>query len=463
MTVRRSLTSCAAALALAAAVVPAGLTAANAATGDSASRALTVTDFAFQSNSWAARVTMVQNQIRTTRLPYSYLACTRQAGKVNSNSLTELTDDGLADFGIVVKGLSGTNATYKTATGRVGSRAMNRVGDISLAPPLPEGSPFTAPGLVTIKGLTTKADAFHTRSGFGADTAIEWGTFDVQLPEGLLPEDLEGPAKQLFDLLNSTTGSVNQEVVKVVNLLETTLKPIQIPGLATFDVGYERTAVGPNGARAGAYGLLIQLLDGPKLELGRSQAAITGGATSGVIRGRSYSMKVQAAPGAPGLGEVGVRQIPCTGTNGRTKSFQGGALNFEALGLKIGDALSQVSGEQLDRRQLSAWQSNAVEMFALGDRVKITAIKAQASAFMRPDGRVVKSAKGSGIGQLLIDGKPAQLPSQVTDFKLPGGALLSTNVVNKGRRGIRVTAVQIELPSGSFVRVGNAQVYILRK
>lgn len=447
--------------------------------GQSARAALRVTDYAYQSNSWAARVTTVDNQIRTTRLPYSYLACTRQVGKVATNALGEpLNSGGLEQAGINLAGLSGTNATYQAAGGRVGSRATNRIGDIFLEPPLPPGAPAEAvPGRVVIDGLVTKADAFHVRpgspkpqdadvydaaSGFGAATSFDFNTFKIELPQGTPLDPLTQPAQELIDL---ATGTVNDQVVgQIIDLLANTPVPIEIPGVASFDLGFERATVNAGGATAGAYGLLIAFDNGgPRLELGRSHAAITGGATSGVIRGRAYTMKVQAAPGAPGLGEVGVKQIPCIGTKGRVRSWTGAALDFAPAQVEVAKAKSSVWGRQLRRGRISTWQQSEVTLLNLGGQVTIRGIVGRANAFMNSRGKVTANAKGTGIGSISIGGNEQPLPEPGEQMTLPGGEGLRTGVVRKTRRGIVVSAVVISLSDGSSLRVGNAQVFILRK
>ena len=71
------------------------LSPAQAAGADRDTSGWTQTNFAFQNNSWAARITAVDD-LRTVRLNASRIDCTRSAGRLNRNDLAQTLNSDIA-------------------------------------------------------------------------------------------------------------------------------------------------------------------------------------------------------------------------------------------------------------------------------------------------------------------------------------------------------------------------------
>lgn len=420
------------------------------------------TKSAFVSNSWAARVTAFDD-LQTVRLHSSRIDCTRSVGRLNRNDLAQTLTGGLADsleeFGVNLSGLSGTNVTYRE-NGRTGSRATNVIGDISIAPPLPDGFDGEA-GRIVLTNVKTVADAYKDATGYHAETDISWGDLEFKLPTSPQLEPLTGPAQDLVDLLTKT---VNDTVVRqVVDLLDSTPVPIEIPGLASFDLGYENTRVGKNRALAGAYGLLIKVADngdrnGPMIELGRSFARTDGRAMSGVINGSAAAIDRTAL-----LSQYGHSKVPCVGTQGRvlTERFRGVEIPDVAT---IGAAKNTYFGEQRRRGGLAAWsksETRFIEIDAL--QVRLQDVVGRAAVRQR-NGRIVsRSIKGSTVGSLFVRGQRRALPAPGEAMQLPGGAVLRTLVKTATGRGLKVASAVIEMGDGQTLRFGVANVVLKQR
>ena len=422
------------------------------------------TNYAFQNNSWAARVTAAGG-LRTVRLNASRIDCTRSAGRLSRNDLAQSLAgpiaDSLEEYGVNLSGLSGTNVTYREG-GRTGSRATNVIGDISVAPPLPDDFSGT-PGRIVLNNVTTIADTYKDRSGWHADTDISWGDLEFKLPSSPELDPITTEAQKLVDLL---TENGNTVVKDVVALLKQTTGPLEIPGLASFDLGYERTRTGKNFARAGAYGLLIKVADGadltgPRIELGRAYARTDGRARSGVING--YSAAVDRA----GLiDRYGNAKVPCVGTGGkvRTTRFNGVRIPDVAV---IGAGSNSYMGAQRRRGGLVSWAKSETEFIRvpaldlrlqnITGRVKVT----------QQRGRIVeRSIEGSTIGSLKVLGETYPLPGPGERMEIPGsgGATLRTLVKFPNGRGLKVASAVIDMPEGGpSLQFGVSKVIIKRR
>ena len=423
----------------------------------------TETNMAFQNNSWAARITAVDD-LRTVRLNSSRIDCTRSAGRLSRNDLAETLGGDIAnsleDFGVNLSGLSGTNVTYKE-NGRTGSRATNLIGDISIAPPLPDGLEGTA-GKIVLTNVKTVADAYRDASGFHADTDISWGDLELELPSAPGLEPLTEPAQDLVDLLTQT---VNDTVIKqVVDLLKATPVPIEIPGLASFDLGWERQREKKNFAMAGAYGLLIKVADngetnGPKIELGRAYARTDGRARSGVINGYAAALDSTGV-----IDRYGTAKVPCVGTDGkvRTQRFRG--LDIPGLAT-VGAGTNTYMGKQTRKGGLVAWaksETKFIEVPALDLRIQDIVGR----AFVRQRaGRIVDTdIIGSTVGNLTIGNRRYSLPEPGEAMEIPGGAILRTLVRIPNGRGLKVASAVLDMPDGGpSLKFGVATVIVKRR
>ncbi|QWC84774.1 hypothetical protein KLP28_14600 [Nocardioidaceae bacterium] len=421
------------------------------------------TGYAFQNNSWAARITAVDD-LRTVRLNSSRIDCTRSTGRLSRNDLAQTLGGDIAssleEYGVNLSGLSGTNVTYSEG-GRNGSRATNVIGDISIAPPLPDGIAGSA-GRIVLTNVTTVADAYEDADGFHADTDISWGDLELELPSSPQLEPLTKPAQQLVDLLTKT---VNDTVIKqVVQLLMDTPVPIEIPGLVSFDLGYERQVEKKDFAMAGAYGLLIEVADngrtnGPKIELGRAYARTDGRAPSGVINGYAAAMDSTGL-----IDRYGSAKIPCVGTGGKVRTEKVRGLSIGDLAV-IGGGTNSYMGKQTADGDVVAWaksETKFIEVPALD--LRLQDIVGRAFVKQRA-GRILRTnIKGSTVGSLIVGGERLDLPKPGKRMRLPGGAILRTLVQIPNGRGLSVASAVLDMPNdGPQLKFGVANVIAKRR
>ncbi len=428
---------------------------------------LSETDFGFQSTAFGTRVKGPTLGLSSGRTAYSYIGCTRLAGIDRDIDADDLAKVNIEDM-VQVAAIDSRNRTYRQPRkGISGVLGVNTIGEVTLGPA------SDGPRLV-ITGLRTTARAWH-KKGAGFRTATTLDSDPIKLT-GVVPaeapEELRGP---LEDLL----GGVNEGVQGVLDALRDNAGAIEIPGLGTVSLGWEKHVKRRTFAYASAYALRIQLAgqdtvvgtpDDIDVQLGRAWARINANLPAGVFQGLGYGLQADVAERKIQTGRVNAQPLPCAGTNRQVRSSAPADLNLgEADALELSVLSGRSFGVQHKDGRARAWTEGRVARVRLGGAagVEIRGVLGRANIRQTKAGRVFASSRGTTPGCIYFDGRCQGLPEDGQEIEIPGGvALLEVNKVSKGKRGIRVTALQITLfadtPLESVVRLGNAHVRIRR-
>jgi hypothetical protein len=332
--VKKSLKKAVAVSAVFAAAVAGGVAAnapAVATQGHSAAKAGGITQFGYKANVFGTKVVVNGIELRNLKDALAVQKCTRQLrGEVVKGSA--LSTDNLLPIGNDLIRIS--PSTSKTLTYREGSkmgvRGTNVIADIKLGGVIDVAGTKVNTPVLTIRGLESVADAWNANGKFGHAESFGFGDIRLEIPEGdVIPPEVQ----DLLDIIQDNLP-IAQTINQVIDLLET-VGVLEIPGLGSIALGHTSGKATKHNAESNAYALKIQIdnpADGSKtiLQLGRAAAKITDGVASGVFRSTMSALDLQIGELVNFAG-VSPQNIPCNGTNGKTKVQRIGAASLPGL------------------------------------------------------------------------------------------------------------------------------------
>jgi hypothetical protein len=430
--------------------------------------ALDETDYGYESTAYGTRVTSEIAGLDSTRSAFSYLSCTRLAGRKDAESLAsvQLPSD---DPYVTVEGIESDTRTFRAKADDIDGAvtSSNRIAKVRLGN-------STTPKL-TINGLRTRSTAWATLDG-KLKTSNEISSTDISLVDlpSDVPPELQGP---LDDLL----GAVDDGIDQVVQVVLDNGNMIKIPGLGEISVGFDRQVTKRRFAAASSFVLRVNLYgpdqaagggDDSLVGIGRSWARINRDLPAGVMQGVGYGANAQLLDGAVKVGKLGEQPLPCNGTEGKTYEAPTAGIDFASAGQLVASGLRGRSfGEQSESGAASAWTEGSVANLQLGP-LELKGIVGRANVAQNKSGEIVKNnIKGSSIGEIIVNGESqgALDPStagQAPPIEIPGVAKIEFFVKDKTKRGMRVSTVVLTMAEGtpglSVVRLGNAAVHIKR-
>lgn len=412
---------------------------------------LSETDYGFQTTAYGTRVLAEQVELRSARTAFSYISCTRLAGIDRNTTVDDVANVNANDM-IKVGAVVSKNETYRE-DGRVGVKGTNTIARVELGP---EDGPQ-----LLIRGLETTANAWARKGKLHTSTSIDSLPIEVTL-DGQTP----GTGTPLDDLLTGASDGIQG----VLEALQENAGEIEVPGLGTLHIGYERNTVKKRYAAASTYVLRIDLDNGSTVALGRAWARITRDVPAGVFHGVGYGAQIDALDGVVKIGRLATRALPCAGTHGKARESHLAGLDLGAAGmLRLGALTGRSYGVQRKDGSAVGWTEGQVAGITLGTgetQLEIDGIVGRAKVRQTRGGKVLKSAKGTTIGSMTVGGEKQALPDPGQAIEIPGLAIIETNLVDRSKRGIKVTAVKITLlddtPGASVIKLGNAQVRIKR-
>lgn len=366
------------------------------------------------------------------------LRCTRKIGRLSeATSVLTAPENSL----IALSGSTSRTLTYKDGA-RTGVKAVNTLGDITI------GDQELGTPTVTIKGLTTVADAFHNASGYGHEESIS----KMQLEINGLPDEINEPLQELLDAID--TGVLQP----VLDVLESVAVPIEIPDLGSIALAGRNKGKATNHhaeSDAAALELVVTATgETQKLLLGHSRARIGGPAPAGVFRSTSMPLEVDVLDGLARFGGVHPRTIPCEGTGGnvRARSLDSASVLLpEQLLAGISGIAYTYMGEQHRDGTATGFNSQKVGAFtidALG--LEITGIESRVvskrveSAQNRSGFKVVSKPQFS-VAKIVHNGTEYAVPKPGQLLQIEGLGVVETKVVEATKWGKRVTALRLTL------------------
>jgi hypothetical protein len=421
-----------------------------------AEAALTETGYGFQATAYGTRVQAPQAQVGLPRTAFSYVYCTRLAGRSQTNSLEDQLGLPLNASQPLVKinAVKTSSRSFRDVRRNISgaSQGSTSIGSVVLGG-IDGGPELSFDGLRTVS--TAWADNDRKLHARNLVSALD---LDLKLPT---PPKTGTPLDDLLDAVNSTTGDVLDQVIGV---LQDNLGSIEIPGLGTISLGsFDRHYAGKVSAAASSFLFRLDLygLDGKKstlednmqLGIGRSWARITKGVRSGVMAGVGVGSRVQTDTAIGAVGDLAWKELPCEGTRDRVRTRKAATVN---LGMSVPTVLSNASGSsygvQGRRGRAEAWTRGAVQRVTVnGTKLVLEGVVGRTNVHQSSSGAVRTDFAGSRIGRILVNGRVLGrdvTPRTASSVKLPEiPGVVSVRLFPRGkwRRGGHISAAQVVL------------------
>ena len=408
-------------VAVAVAAPPAG--AAGGTAADAAGlRGTTLTPFAMTASAYGSRVQGGQVPADSGRTAFSYIGCTKLAGKSAANQLVE---GNLGGEG-VVQGVD-TRSWTSLADGAVNSFAKT---DIA----------YAKIGGLVLRNIALTTRAWHDSTGFHASRTAKIGS--LRLDGGLLD-------------LPTFPG-----------------QEIDVPGVGTlvFLTGFK--SVTGDGARITATAVRLKLDDNRTvITLGSAFSEINNENPAGIFGGYGQAAEVTALDGTLKSGRVALQPLPCRGTDGRWINNDTAALTLNSVA-ELGAVSGGANADQANERNgYGSTRGRVSSLNLLGGEVVARVIQGQANVRM-VDGAIERSIRGTSVGFLSIDGEEVLNPRPGDSFPIEGAGTLDIGRVTVGKRveagtnAVHVIALQVHLFNGgeadTLVNLGEALVRYTR-
>lgn len=439
-------------------------------TASSSQAAVVKTDYGFQTHAYGTRVNSDMVALNMSRSAFSWIGCTRKAGLNPDNLPTAgnylAASNSQNNPWVQLGAVTTANRTFKNrSTGVTGNEAVSKIADLTLTGPAPsEGVPGPS---FELEGLVTKARTWAKGGKLHGSTARRSVDLQLNLPEGT---PVDEPLGQLLDVVDEGIGAVTDL------LQEVTGNQIEIPGLGTIRLGREKVIIRKNWAVSRSTSLIFDLAgadaevgtaDDSRILVGHSQARINRNLPNALMTGHGYPLEMSVADDALGVGKVGLEVLPCRGTAGKVLGESMPAQDILDGALELGALTSQVFGDHFGDGTSDAWTLGKVTKVGLGEgdqRVELAGIIGVARVHRKANGTLVRSTKGTSIGSFTIGGEEQAIPVNSEPVELPGLGLIQFNLVERSRKGIRLTAVRITLDPGesseTVINLGNARTEV---
>ncbi|MBB6629188.1 hypothetical protein H5V45_17810 [Nocardioides sp. KIGAM211] len=366
-----------------------------------------ITGYGYKGTAVGARLITGNVENLSLREAEAPLRCTRKVDRVVDAS-GKLT----APENSLISLSESTSRTLSYAkNGRYGVRAVNTLGDITLGGTLP-GQDESTP-IVTLKGLQTTADAFHTAQGYGHKESFTAPTLAIDV--SVLTDNGVPIPPELTDLLDTLEQTGNQLTGQVIDVLQQAGAPIEIPQLGSIAMGYMKGHAGKYGAESDTKALQF-VIDATgeeqSLQLGQARAVIGGPTPAGVFRSTSMPLEVSALDGVLHFGAVKPKTIPCAGTRGRTAHRHLDSASVAPGGLLIG--ATDIDYTFMGRQRPDG-SARGLEVQRIGEisipslQLTLNDIVARSTARMNRKGDITNGHSGS-VGSITYQGETVAAP-----------------------------------------------------
>ncbi len=358
-----------------------------------------ITNFGFDAASYGSKTTG-NPTADSDATALSHLPCTRRVPRDDRNFLAEAGDGD----GVSLRGVNTHNFTRR----KDGTVSANSVVTIDRG--------RLAGGEVRFTNLRGRVKSFHNATGYHVNTVSDLGTLTV--------------AGKLVPL---PVGGQRLEV--------------PVPGQGTLIVNRRVEHVRNVGAN-GAVNVLrfVSSTDNTVEKVGRAFSRIDGQIEGGLFGGAAWGSDARVGDRAA-LGRAALQPMPCPGTRGQVKETSTGEATPD-FGF-IGARRSFAYGVQRDNSATGYTRSVVAAARFGGGALKFRAIRAKANVTRQADGDVVRTAKGSGVGRILVNGKEIQTPRAGVPRKVAGLGTFTVRKVNKTPTGIEVTGVIVRIFNGT--------------
>lgn len=391
---------------------PAGASAPDRVSGDTAKPVKVATRFALKAAGFGTRVDGGQLPAASGTTGYQVIGCTNKAGITRDNYEADVTLPGLGTVsGVKTK----TWTRYRPAKKEVSVYSMHNVAAVHLGAGL------------SLTAVNSLSRVWHDPKGFHTETTTSIGS--IKLAGQTIP-------------------------------IPTPDTPITIPGVVSIAIGDHNERKDKDGAYASANAVDIRLLlTDTRVRVSHTAALMGSGITYGRFSGQSNATQVHALDENVKSGPTPLSYMPCQGTKGETRIKSVASVDLAGQ-IVVGAAQNRQMGKQ-DKEKATGFEESSIASITLGP-LTINAIKARANVTRFKSGKVVKDADGTTIGEIVVNGEAQAIPDPGQALEIPGLLKLEANVIEKTKKGIDVVAVRITLldGTGAVIDLGHARLLI---
>lgn len=368
------------------------------------------TAFALHAVGFGTRVIGGEVPVDSGTTAWQAIGCTNKAGIDKTNYEAQVT---LPELGTI------SGVRTRVWTTKVGD-TVNVFSRHRIAEVVIEDDEFT----LTIEGIKSRSHVWHDADGFHAESSSN--VLAIFIKQGDEP---------VSELPVPTPG-----------------EPVEVPGLVRITAGKSVKIMEPGYVRAAQVGLQVDMLaTDTTIKLAQTAASMSRGIKTGVFSGWAASLRANVLDPIVKVGRTPYRTMPCQGTDGelQTKSIVGSEIP------SLMDAGVLEIRQKSDQTKEKAWGFEVAEVadVSLFDgRVIIKAIKGRANVTRLANGNLSRNAKGTQIGELIIDGESHELPFDET-IEVPGLLTIEPKVIKRLKSGIQVIALQIIALDGSGAKI----------
>ncbi len=266
---------------------------------------------------------------------------------------------------------------------------------------------------------------------------------------------------------SSTLGSLTVGGTPVAVPLDGTQQSVPTPDGGTLFINRQVKQVQTQFALGAVNVLRYEAADGTIEKVGRAFARMDSNIEGGIFTGEAFGTRSMTGDVAQ-TGKSARQPLPCPGTFGEVLVTRqaAGTLDFG----NVGEQVSSVYGEQLGPDRAVGVTKNTIDRVGFGAALKFRNIKGRAKVFRQSDGDVLLSAKGTGVGTILVNGVEQGQPPAGQEQDVDGVGSYTVGVVDEGKNGLRVIGVTVTLENGTpadtsddtVVDLGNARTRIKR-
>jgi hypothetical protein len=374
----------------------------------------TLTNFSADAVSYGSKTTGDPNT-QSGATAAAFFPCTRYVPRDTHNFAGTVSRGGTQ--------LNGVNSDNFSENGPVSITSRNTIDNGTLAD-----------GVVAFTNLRARARVYHNASGFQETTVSSLGSLSLTTLGTTTPVPLTGDPQT-----------------------------VPVPGVGTLYVNYTSSQDGVHHASAAVNVLRLEQDNGTTVKVGRATSQLNDGVTQGVFSGAAWGSQSETGSTVT-TGRTALKPIACPGTGGKPITTQTGATDLD-LGF-AGAQTSTVYGAQ-GRTDADGYTHSQIDRARFGgDVLAFRNINAWARVTRNADGSYVESSKGTGVGEILINGQTVQAPKPGVSRKVAGLGTFTVGVVDKSRTGLEVIGVEVRLFNGAatdtIVRLANAKLNIRR-
>ena len=419
-------------------------------TSQSAAKGGAITKFGYKAHVFGTKVVVNGIELRNLKGALAVQKCTRQLrGETVKGSA--LSTDNLLPIGndlIHISPSTSKTLSYREGS-RMGVRGINTIADIKLGGTINVGGTIVNTPVLVIKGLQSVADSWNDTAAlggkgkFGHAESFGFGGIRLEIPPGdVIPPQVQ----DLLDIIQDNLP-ITQTVNLIIDLLES-VGTLEIPGLGTLALGHTSGKATAHGAEANAYALKVLVnnpADGSKtvVQLGRAATKITDGVSSGVFRSTMSALDLSIGDLIQFAG-VSPQNIPCNGTNGKTKTQRVGAASIPGL-ISLDGVKYTWMGKQLkDGKALGFVQSEIGKIQIPAAQIVITGLTSWVDLKSVGLNQKVQRKVSTKVASITIAGRKISLaPGESKSFD--NGIIKYQVQQNSDFYGTEVRALQISL------------------